>query len=161
MEKNKKMMIVIIALLVVLLAVIIGFAVFTFRMIGSNKSEAQEKVQMAPDTSILQSENVGFTTPLNVNLKKGADGAEHAISINVTIVMDSSGKDDGELITKIKDSEYIIRDVTLTVLRNKTIDEIRDEDSMDIIKQEILTRLQEEFKTNIIYKVYLDNYFSA
>jgi flagellar basal body-associated protein FliL len=75
--------------------------------------------------------------------------------------MDSSGKDDGELITKIKDSEYIIRDVTLTVLRNKTIDEIRDEDSMDIIKQEILTRLQEEFKTNIIYKVYLDNYFSA
>lgn len=161
MEKNKKMMVVIIALLIVLLAVIIGFAVFTFKMVGANKPEVKETVQVAPETSILKSENVGFTTPLNINLKKGADGAEHAISINVTIVMDSSGKDDAELINKIKSSEYIIRDVTLTVLRNKTIDEIRDEDSMDIIKQEILSKLQEEFKTNIIYRVYLDNYFSA
>ena len=161
MEKNKKMMVVIISLLVVLLAVIIGVAVFAFRTLSAEKQEVPE-INTTQNVSIKEAIEIKFNESINVNLREGDDGRDdHIVRVNLSMYVDRSNKDDEELIAKMQESDTIMKDATITVLSSKTIEELKDPDALEIIKQEILNRLQDEYQTNIIYKVLFNDFVYA
>lgn len=160
MEKNKKMMMVIIILLVVLLAAVAGISVYGYTILRNGPAkETPPEVIVRSEATVENTETLSFSTPLNVNLKNNGTSAEYAISINVTVDIDASDAKDAELIGKIKQSEPAIRDIVITVLRDKTFDEVEGPGATGILKQEILSRIQEKFKTNLIYAVSFGDYF--
>lgn len=158
---NKKFMFVIIFLLVVLLATVIGVAIMAYNMIMSPPDPASAVVMVDPGgVDFMDSRIVNLSSPMTINLLPSPDGTPHAVNINVSIELDTSDSDDAELIDRIAVSEAIIRDAVIFVVSNKRIDQVAGSANQDILREEIMQRLQSEFRTNIIHNVRIwDIYF--
>ncbi|MDR2899646.1 MAG: flagellar basal body-associated FliL family protein [Clostridiales bacterium] len=160
MDKSRKMLIIVISLLVVLLAVIVGGTIYIVRVLSADGTETVI-AEPVNEVKILDIEQVSLESPLNINLLDSPDGSAHAVTINVSVGVDISSEeeDDVALVEKIRGSEDIIADVAISVIRTKTYEDIKTEGALDLIKQEILEKLQDEFKTNLICKVYISNIY--
>jgi len=154
-------MFVIIFLLVVLLATVIGVAIMAYNMIMSPPDPASAVVMVDPGgVDFMDSRIVNLSSPMTINLLPSPDGTPHAVNINVSIELDTSDSDDAELIDRIAVSEAIIRDAVIFVVSNKRIDQVAGSANQDILREEIMQRLQSEFRTNIIHNVRIwDIYF--
>lgn len=160
MEKNKLMMIIIIVLLVVLLASVGVVSVFAFRMITANGSEVEENtpkpVVVLPIDKIW---TYNLEDKISTNLTPGEDGSnKHVISVGVTIGVNGSNAKDKAytaLIELIPTKDKVIASEALNVIRKKTYEELNTPEGQEILQDEILTRLQEVFDTNLIVTVYL------
>ncbi|MBR1443989.1 MAG: flagellar basal body-associated FliL family protein [Firmicutes bacterium] len=159
--KNKVMMIAIIVLLVVLLLTIcVGFFL-TFRHLSTppeGEAEVTEEVEDAIDK-----ENLLIYTldeSIYTNLLTGNDGKAHVVRVSVSIGIDNSDEEAGAaFMTKIGDQSVIAKDAILSVLRNKTYDELSRAEAQEVLREEILAGLQKEFNTNEIVTVYISDLF--
>lgn len=160
MEKNKKFMFVIIFLLVVLLATVVGVAFMAYNMIMSPQEPLVVTMPEPQGPDIFDSRLINLTSPMTINLLPSPDGTPHAININISVAVDTTDPADAELIERIAASEAIIRDAVIFVVSNKRIDQVAGSANQDILREEILMRLQAEFRTNIIHNVRIwDIYF--
>ncbi len=160
LEKNKILMVVIIALLVILLAAIafLGFSVSKF-LSGpkDDNTEVTDTTEISVPVDKIQT--VNLSRPIATNLLKGADGASHNISVNPVIGVNITNKKEGEkIVTLLTEKESIVRDICGDIVRSKTYEELSRPDGKDLLCQEILERLQEEFSSDLIYQVYADDF---
>lgn len=161
MEKGKAMMIVIIVLLVILLGTIFGVSFYAFKTL--NSPEANNTLKPVNSGKVLTPSEIytyQLASPIAVNLAVGADGSEHSASVEVGIGIDNTDKKESPaFITLIESQEVVVRDVVISVLRSKTIEQMSQPDSQEAIKQEILEKLCMEFNTNLIYDVYFGTFY--
>lgn len=152
MKKNKVMIIVIIALLVVLLVAIVGVTIYVIKTI---KIEDEEKVLKQEDIQVVQVSDSMYT-----NLRKGEDGEEHVIKIKVSVGIDVTDSKEGtKLIEMLAAKEVVTKDVIVGILLDKTFEDMKKTDAREILKNEILTKLQETFNSNLIVQIYIDEMF--
>jgi len=154
-EKNKKLMIVIIILLVVLLGIVVSVSVVAYNMVN-NSTDKPVVIENVSSIDIMKTITVNLDEPMTINLLPDTDGTSHAINMKVAIAIDTANKKDAELIEKIQGSQAIIKDAVNYVVSNKTVEQVKGNANQDILKEEILLRLQDEFKTNIIYSIYFE-----
>ncbi len=161
-NKGKTMMVVIIALLLILIIAIGGVSFLAFKMLKSNTSTVTE-VNPITQTKVLQASEIytyKLSSPIAVNLAVGTDGLQHSASVEVGIGIDNTDKKASpSFITLIESQEVVVRDVVISVLRTKTVEEMSQLDSQEAIKQEILDKLRAEFNTDLIYSVYFGTYY--
>ncbi len=161
MEKSKVMFVVIIALLVILIGVI-GFISFkAFSMLNNENDGAnQDNTQQNNYVSVSDIETIELSSPISTNLKVGPSGFEYVIRLSVAIGVNKTElKEAEELIALIQTKEPIVRDICLSVITNITYEELIAGDKQAILSSAILSRLQEEFETNLIYKVYVSDIY--
>ena len=159
MEKNKKFMVLIIVLLVVLLAIVVGVSVMAYRMVNGATPDKQVVIENVGEVDILKSVSVEIDAPMTINLLPALDGTPHAINLKITVAINAANKDDAELIAKIQGSKAIIKDAVNYVVCDKTKDQVSGRAAQDLLKEEILMMLQDVFKTNIIYDIYIEDIY--
>lgn len=156
LDKNKAMMIAIIILLVVLLVTIgVGFFI-TFKNLDKSSAPKDEK-----PTAVDQN-NISLVTADEIitNLRVGADEKTHTIKVKISLGIDTSDKKNSEeFITMLGEKDLVVSDVILGVLRNKTYEELNKGDAQEILRDEILGKLQQQFNTNLIVTVYVSDLF--
>lgn len=161
MDKGKIVMIVIIGLLVVLLGII---GVVGYKLVSSMSNE-NEAADAAPEEVVLTPSEitvVPVTEPIATNLKEGADGVAHSVRVTVAVGVDTredNAKESAELVTLLTEKEVIVKDTCLTVIRDKTYEELKQNDAKTVLSEEILVSLQEAFDTNLIYAVYISDIY--
>lgn len=160
-NKGKIMMIVIIALLLVLIITIVGVSIYAMKAL--NGGEAEDPTIPTENTKVLDQSQIytySLTAPVAVNLAVGSDGQEHSASVEVGIGVDiSDPKLSDPLVALVESQEVVLRDAIISVLRTKTVEELEQVDSQELIKEEILDKLKTEFNTDLIYSVYFGTYY--
>ncbi len=160
MEKNKVMMIVIIILLVVLLATIVGVSFVAFRVFTENKDSVATTQQVTPQLTPDQIDTLPLSSAMSTNLAAGSDGTSHIIKLSIAVGVNNTDKKlSPEFATLVQTKEAIIRDIALDVVKSKTYEELSRPDGRDILREEILVRLQNEFKNNLLVAVYISDWY--
>ncbi len=160
MEKNKILMVVIIALLVILLSAM-GFLGFTLvRFMQNSGKNANNDIGSMATLPIGDVTLVPLTKPISTNLKAGVDGLSHIISVSLSVGVNNTDKKESPLLVQqLTSQESIVRDICLSTIRNKTFEELQSQDSETALSNEILARLQDTFKNNLIYQVYISDFY--
>jgi len=162
-DKNKKMMILIIGLLVALIGVVIAVAVFILTSLNAEEGV----IEPGPiHTNVLTPADITFiplSQPIVTNLVSDVGGRERiaSLNLNVGITHREEDSDDGaaELISLMEESEAVVRSIALDVLREKTFEELSSREATAMLSSQILTRLQDEFQTNLIVNVLIIDLF--
>lgn len=163
MEKNKVMMISIIGLLVVLLGTIVGLGIFTINSLKKSE-EPNVKTEESTERKLLKKDEltvIELKEPINTNLPVGEDGKDtHVVRLNLSLAVNNTVKKESDsTIAIISGKEIIVRDLVLDILKRKTYEEIKKPDAREILKEEILQSLKDEFDTDLIVAVYVDPYY--
>lgn len=162
MEKNKIMMIVIIVLLLLLIFTIVGLSVYAINFLGK-ESEAlpEEPAVVTFDQSTI--DLIKMEDSMYTNLATGADGKEHVIRIKLSLAVDITDKKASAAFIELLNSrDVVIKDVVVGVLRSKTYEELSEANAtraQEVLREEILSNLQQEFNSNMIVTVYIDDLF--
>lgn len=165
MEKNKVMMISIIVLLVALLGTIVGLGIFTINSLKKGEEPQTQGEQVSEIKPLSKDELtlVELKEPITTNLPVGEDGKDsHVIRLNMSLAINNTVKKDKEsekTLASVSSKEVIVRDVVLDILKKKTYEQMKKPDAREILKEEILQSLQDEFATNLIVAVYVDPYY--
>ena len=156
MEKNKMMLIVIIVLLVLLLGAIAFGGYWIVTNLGGDESEAVEEVVEEEDKSLNTLIPIGDS--IYTNLLVGEDKKEHLVKINLSLDI-KGGEDESEAtVMAINNRLIVVRDIMNNVLRKKTFEELKKNDGLESLKDEILDKLRKEFNTNLISRVLIDEF---
>ncbi len=164
MEKNKLMMTIIIVLLVILLVAIGGVSFLAYRML-SNQNEGTEQVYSNTNTAKKQLtaseiEYVTLENPVSVNLTDSADGSSHSVSVKFDIGIDNTDKKlSPDFIALVNNQKTVIKDVVIGILRSKTLEEMKSTDTQELVKQEVIEKLQLEFDSDLIYNIKFDTFY--
>ena len=155
LEKSKIMMIVIIALLVVMLATIIVGGIFTFRLLRTGGEDVPERIQPINVTvSPSELDLINLSSAIVTNLAMGTDGTERFISMGISIGVINTDKKESPVIKDLIISrEPLVKDICLAIVGRKTAQELRRPDGKEILADEILAALQQEFGSNLIYSI--------
>lgn len=86
-----------------------------------------------------------------VNLKDDGSGDSHFVQVGITLGLDSSS-DDYEKLSAVITTGPVF-DEARNVVQNYTLEEVKDQDTQDTIKRQILDSLQKKYGTNCIYSV--------
>ena len=86
-----------------------------------------------------------------VNLKDDGSGENHYVQVGLTLGLDSSSDDYEKLIAVITTGPVF--DEARNVIQNYTVDEVKNQETQDKIKQQILVNLQKKYGTQCIYSV--------
>lgn len=161
MEKNKILMIVIIVLLVVLLGAIIFLGITIGNIVKTNESESNRgTVTRDVPVSLDELAIVPLDSAINTNLKTGTDGVSHMASVSLSVgAIKTNKKESPKIIESLTLNADVVKDICLSAIRAKTFEELRRQDGQDVLRNEILIRLREEFQTNLIYTVYITDMY--
>ena len=88
---------------------------------------------------------------LTIPLKNDEDGTSHFAVGKVSLSMDTTNKDYATYSTTLESKEGLITDIIFSVFGNHTMDEAKNDP--EVIKTEILQKIQELFGSNFIYGV--------
>ena len=159
-NKNKLMMIIIIVLLAVLLVTIAAVSVIAFRVISSEPEDpAASILQVVPALTPEDIYIVELSSPISTNLAVGASGATHFIRLSLALgVNNTEGRGSTDFIELISASEPIVRDVMLGVIKSKTYEELSRLGGRDVLRDEMLIRLQNTFQSNLLVAVYISDW---
>lgn len=91
---------------------------------------------------------------LTINLKSD-DGKLHYALVNVSISMNSKHEDYTLLEPKLPENETAIKEIVTDEFMKYTVDEVRE--NKNEIKEQILIRVQEHFKSDFIINVSFGN----
>lgn len=164
--KTSLVMVAIIVLLVLMFAVFTGGFIYTISLINKTaaNTEANNKDKIVEYT--LEDITIySLTDSIKANLlKTQVDSKEHMALITINIGLNkgttkAEKKEYESIALLIPSNEVIIRDAIISILKNKTYAEMEKPNSKEVLKEEILTTLQELFSTNVIVDVYFGEYF--
>ncbi len=155
---NKTMMIIIIALLVILLGAI-GTVAFLFLNAMGGEKKDPNYVPAMMDLNPDQIELVPLSDKINTNLAQDQDGVDYYIRVGIALGVNNTQKEESiKFIDLVKSKEVMIRDTALGVIRSKTAAQLQRPDGREVLRSELLTRLQDTFKNNLLVDIYLDDF---
>ncbi len=88
---------------------------------------------------------------MTISLAKGADGATHYCLVSVSLSMNKKDPDYSKYSTTLKDQVDLIKSEIYTVIQARTLEEA--EGNTDLLRQEILERIQAMYGSKFIYNV--------
>lgn len=156
MEKNKMMLIIIIVLLVLLLGAMAFGGYWIITNLGGDSETVEEVVEEEEDKSL--NTLISIEDSIYTNLLVGEDQKDHLVKMHVTIDV-KGGEDESEAtVTAINSRLVVVKDILNNILRKKTYEELKKNDGLESLKDEILDKLRKEFNTNLISRVLVDEF---
>jgi len=151
------MMLVIIIVLLVILLGTMGFGAYyvvtSFNSMGEEQTEEIEEEEES-DKSINTLIPIG--DPVYTNLLMGEDKKEHLAKINLSIDI-KGGEDDSEAVVNAVTARIVVvRDIVNSILRKKTVEELKKAEGIENFKDEVLDKVRKEFNSNSILNVYVN-----
>lgn len=159
MEKNNKMMIVVIVLLVILLGAMVAGGIIVYNTITSaaNSEVQEEQEDVEPEDKSLNT-IISIGDAISTNLLVGEDQKEHLAKIDFSLDV-KGGEDDSEaVVTAINNRLVSVRDIVNGILRKKTFEELKKNDGLENLKDEILDKIRKEFDTNLVSNIYISSF---
>lgn len=161
-NKNKIGIIAIIVVLVLMFIVFTGGFLYTISLLNKTKAatENTQVQEVEPEYELKDVVKIPIPDSITVNLLPGKDNKKHIAVVKVQIGLNSKDKEFKKLKleTLVTENITVIRDSIIGILRNKTYEELEKPDSIAMLKQEILSSLQEMFGTNAIVEVFFDEF---
>jgi flagellar basal body-associated protein FliL len=162
MEKNKIFIFIIIGILfttVIAVSVALFFTLNSLKTIaGSNaqSSNNEGEIKVKPeDVSIFS-----ISEPITANLIVDKDDEErHILRISIGLALDSSQKDFDKLNEQLTGKMDIIRHKIISVIRNKSYEDVKQPNIQELMVEEILNELKKEFQTDTIIDIYFGEFF--
>jgi hypothetical protein len=141
-------------LLAVLIFAIVPTANKTIKLIDQVNSivdlELESPEAEAQSISVSDIATYNIADKLTINLKS-EDGKSHYAIVKVSISMNSKNEDYTTLSTKVADNELAIKEIISDEFGKYTKDEVIP--NKDTIKNQVIIRLQEYFKSDFIINV--------
>ena len=156
MDKNKGMFAVIIALLLIVLGSVGGIGYYLISSPGGlGGGEGGILVSASNRVGLDDLVEIVIPDPIVTNLATTEDGrtgnmARVSLSIGIDNTDERRSRD---IIRTVSDNENIVKDLVISVITQKTINDLNQANSREILRDEILKVLQEEFNTNLIVRV--------
>lgn len=158
---KSKMGVILIGVLVVVL--LISFGAGFYVIYSSINSMSDE-----PETIVIKEEELSMSEILNfdvtgenailTNLMMGPDGRTHVIQLKVSLGINQKADlavESAELQAILSSQLLAINDIIIGVCRSKTYEELQINDARQILKNELLLKLKDIFKTDLIVDVYV------
>lgn len=117
--------------------------------------ELEDSGAGAQDISVADLVTYKFDEELTINLKKGSDGETHYALVPASLSMNSKHADYEIYKDKMKDYEGVIKEIIADEIQKYTKDEVLDK--KNDIKNAVLTRIHEYFKSDFITNVNFGN----
>ncbi len=115
-----------------------------------------EKEEEIPVTDL---EPISVADNMTIQLARGEDGKMHYLSLTASVVLNTKAKDYKTVQPLIEAQNARIKEIIQNSISDLTYDNYKE--SKDLVKEEILKLLQEEFDTECIYRldfaVYMGN----
>jgi flagellar basal body-associated protein FliL len=163
MEKSKLMMIIIMALLVLLLGTVGGVSFYVMNMIRNQPSLADAgsaAQQVARNLSIDEMETISLGDTMLTNLARSEGSRQnHYLRASGFIAYDATDRKEAEaLAARINENIQFARSIALACIWGSTYEELSETDGPAILADRIRIRLQEEFESNLIVRVYFEDW---
>lgn len=116
--------------------------------VGDNTVDVAEE-----ETAVAMDDIVVYAIPdqMTISLAKGADGETHYCIVSVSLSMNSKHDDYEKYGTTVADKEDLIKSEIFSVIQSHPIEEA--ESNPDMLRQEILERIQKMYGSTFIYNV--------
>ena len=109
------------------------------------------KTDAAGTVSMADTEVYNIKEELTIPLKNDEDGKSHFAVGKFSLSMNTKNEDYGTYSKTLESKEGLIKDIVYTVFGSHTIDEAKN--NSDVLKAEILQKIQELFGSDFIYGV--------
>ncbi len=164
---KKNILTIIIMAVTLINTILLGVLIFAIVPTANKTTKMVDKVASIVDLELESPENkndqvavsdiVIYDMPdkLTINLKKGADGADHYAMLNVSISMNSKHKDYEALNPKVTENSNAIEEIVQEEFAKYTRDDV--EANKNIIKEQIVSRIQDLFQSDFIISVSFGN----
>ncbi|WP_058485163.1 flagellar basal body-associated FliL family protein [Defluviitalea phaphyphila] len=160
MEKNKTLIFIIIGVLSI---TVIVMATTLFSTLNSLKEATENKKNLTFEEVSIDTEDISIfsiSDPITANLLNNEeDDTQHILRISVGLGLDSKQKDFKEVNNELTEKTTIIRDIIIKTIRNKTYEEMQKANAQELIGDEILSNIKQEFQTNTIVDIYFEEFF--
>jgi len=158
MDKSKLMMFIIIALLVLLLGTVVGVTFYLIGLVGDDSLTDFQRVEAAelpPSLSLMDLREVPLGDRIVTNLAIGERGTSDTVATGVILGVNNTG-DQGELeefVDAITERVRMARGIAINVFGDLTYEQVRSPEGQQAAAEEIMSRLQAAFSTNLIIHV--------
>ncbi|MBP5601014.1 MAG: flagellar basal body-associated FliL family protein [Lachnospiraceae bacterium] len=116
---------------------------------------SQSEDETEEGVSIADSEAVDIGDTLTIPLKKGEDGKDHFYLVDVTLYMNKKHEDYETYKETVTSSISLFKSIIIEVISSHTLEEAQSNPEM--MRNEILSRIQTEYSSTFIYKVTFSN----
>ena len=163
MQKSNLMTIVIIVLLVAILATVVGVGIYGFTMFRNMEAGRVEiapwERDLAPPT-LRRDEISEISIPaITTNLSSGSAGRDRIVRVKVSVgVNNTLGQESNMMMQMLGEREVTLQSIVLSVVRTRTHEQLLEPGGDEALLQEILVTLQEDFQSNAIVGVYLNEF---
>jgi flagellar basal body-associated protein FliL len=157
--KNKLMLMIIILLLVVTMGTIGGVSWYALNRLNQPPEDFVPEVPQVPELRLdeLSVFTIGNITR-NLRNPNPTTTRGHVMVINVSLQIDSSRDTDDALLELLETHIDLVRDIINSIVGNYTFEELNQPMAEDILREEILVRVSEEFQTSLIVRVNFANW---
>lgn len=154
-KKGNPMMTVLLVLMVVLIGAVAGVFWFFFTNMNDDSSAGQI-VQAIGSTEVEDLYFTRISMPINTNLQTGPDGVLRRVSFDFSVAVDNRhGAESARINRLLVDAEPVVRDISIAVLRDMTVDQVNSLGGSSALTAEITNRLRNEFSTNLIVDIHV------
>jgi len=166
MDKSKLMMIIIIALLVLLLGTVVGVTFYLINLVGDDSPEnfhVTDAPAPPPHLHFRDLAEVPLGERISTNLAIGDQGTSDLVSVEVVLGVNNTGDQSeiDEFIASVSDRLGMARGIAISVFGELTYDEVRTPEGQLAAAEEMKSRLQTVFATNLIVHVGFSDWFAA
>ena len=160
MEKSKTLVFIIIGILFTTVIAVTVALVFTFSSLksitnGNGQEVLAQEAHRQDDIEIFS-----ITEPITANLiQDNDDEGKHMLRISVGVGMDTKQKNYKKLKEQLENKISVLRHTIIKVIRNKTYEEMLQPNAQELMGQEILNELKEEFQTDAMVNIYFGEFF--
>ncbi len=164
---KKNILTIIIMAVTLINTILLGVLIFTIVPSANRTTKLVDKVASIVDLEMESPENASaqvavsdimiYDLPdkLTINLKKGDDGVEHYAMLNVSLSMNSKHEDYETLNPKVTENSNAIEEIIQEEFAKYSRDEV--EANKNVIKNQIIIRIQELFQSDFIISVSFGN----
>jgi len=158
MEKSNLMMIVIIVLLVALLGTVVGVTFYAFNMVQRMEAAAhQAELGWEREARVMHPDEINrieVGDAIVTNLVSETGGTRGTARIQVVVGYDNTmERESVEISEMLNEHIAYVRTVSLEAIQNSTYNELTARGAMAALAEEILYRLQNDFRSNMIVEV--------
>lgn len=160
---KKNILTIIIMAVTLINTILLGLLIFTIVPSANKTAKLMDKVASIVDLELESPENASaqvavsditiYDLPdkLTINLKKGEDGKDHYAIMNASISMNSKHEDFETLNPKVTEYSNAIEEIVQEEFAKYTRDEV--EANKNVIKEQIISRIQDLFQSDFIISV--------
>jgi hypothetical protein len=164
---KKNILTIIIMAITLINTILLGVLIFTIVPTANKTNQMVAKVASLIDLELESPEKANEVIPvadietydipdkLTINLKQGADGLNHYAIVYVSLSMNSKNADYEKLQPKVEANVNPIKEIVTEEFAKYAMNEV--EENKNIIKKQVITRIQDLFQSDFIINVSFGN----